>query len=93
MGIIRHNGSYSIDYYVRDSNGGVRRKREKVGTNYKLAKELLTKRQAEANEQKLFPERQEIRVLFSDVRKPSWDGPGSTSARADMNATSARWRA
>lgn len=33
MGIIRHNGSYSIDYYVRDSNGAVRRKREKVGTN------------------------------------------------------------
>lgn len=69
MGIIRHNGTYSIDYYVRDSNGAVRRKREKVGTNYKLAKELLTKRQAEVNEKKLFPERQETKVLFSDAAK------------------------
>jgi len=69
MGIIKRDGTYLIDYYVRDANGVPRRKREKVGTNYKLAKELLTKRQAEANEKKFFPERHEVRTPFKDAAK------------------------
>jgi integrase len=69
MGIIKHNGTYSIDYYVRDAGGALKRKREKVGSNHKLAKELLTKRQAEVNEQKFFPERHEVRVRFADAAK------------------------
>jgi len=69
MGITKQNGTYSIDYYVRDASGALRRRRENVGTSHKLAKELLTKRQAEVNEKRFFPERHETRVLFSDAAK------------------------
>ena len=65
MGITKNNGIYSIDYYVRDHNGAVRRKREKVGTNYKLAKEALAKRQNEVAERTFFPDRHKERVLFA----------------------------
>ncbi len=69
MGITKHNGTYSIDFYVRDAAGALRRKREKVGSNYKLARELLAKRQTEVHEKRFFPERHETRVLFSDAAK------------------------
>ncbi len=69
MAIFKRGDQYWIDYYYRTSGGAFRRKREKVGTNYKLAKEALVKRQSEIAERSFFPDRQKERVLFEDASK------------------------
>ncbi len=69
MGILNRNGVYWIDYYVRDEAGRVKRRREAVGTNRRLAADLLKKRHADAAERRYFPERNRPEVLFSDARK------------------------
>jgi integrase len=69
MGIFRKGEQYFIDYYVRDASGAVRRKRERAGTNYKLAKEALAKRQGEIAQRTFFPERHRKRVRFEDAAK------------------------
>jgi integrase len=69
MGIIKRGDKYWIDYYTRGEGGALLRKREKVGTNYKLAKEILAKRENEAIERRVFPEREKSPVLFQDAAK------------------------
>ena len=64
MGIYKRGDKYWIDYYFRDSSGAFRRGREKVGSNYKLAKELLAKRQSEVAERAFFPERHRKREPY-----------------------------
>ena len=69
MGIFRKGDNYWIDYYVRDASGAFRRKREKAGTNYKLAKDALAKRQGEIAQRTFVPERHRKRVRFEDAAK------------------------
>jgi len=64
MAIYKRGDVYWIDYYYRTSGGAFRRKREKVGTNFKLAKEALAKRQSEVAERTFFPDRQKERISF-----------------------------
>ena len=62
MAIFKKEGVWWIDFYV-----GCRRKRERVGSNYKLAQEVLHKRKAEVAEGKFFPERKAKDVTFRDM--------------------------
>src|SRR5689334_23016540 len=69
MAIYKRGDVYWIDYYYRTSGGAFRRKREKVGTNFKLAKEALAKRQSEVAERTFFPDRQKERMTFENASK------------------------
>ncbi len=69
MGILNRKGIYWIDYYCRDERGNLRRRRESIGTNYKLAKEVLAKRQNEIAESAFFPERHAVRMKFGEASK------------------------
>jgi integrase len=69
MAIHRRGDTYWIDYYYRTSGGALRRKREKIGSNFKLAKEVLAKRQSEIAERTFFPDRQKERILFEEASK------------------------
>jgi len=68
MAIFKKQGVWWIDFYT-----GGRRKRERVGSSYKLAQEVLHKRKAEIAEGRYFPERlykeptfREFSVVFFD---------------------------
>ena len=62
MAIFKKQGVYYIDFYVDGA-----RKRERIGTNYKLAEEVLHKRKAEISEGKFYPERQVKNVTFREI--------------------------
>ncbi len=62
MAIFKKRGIYWIGYYV---NG--RRRREPVGSSYKLAEEVLHKRKAEIAEGKHFPDRQGNKTTFREI--------------------------
>lgn len=62
MAIFKKHGAYWLDYYVDG-----KRKRECVGPNFKLAKDVLFKRKAEAVEHANFPERADNRKPFKEL--------------------------
>ena len=61
MAIFKKQGVWWVDYYA-----GGRRKRERVGSSYKLAQEVLHKRKAEISEGRYFPERLEKEPTFRE---------------------------
>lgn len=66
MGVFEKGGEFFIDYYYIDEEGRRRRRQEKVGTNRRLAEDLLGKRRMEVREGKLLDKKKEERVrLFS----------------------------
>ena len=71
MAIFKKQGVYWVDYYA---NG--RRKRERIGSSYKLAQEVLHKRKAEIAEGRYFPERKKQTITFKDMADKYWDMHG-----------------
>lgn len=68
MAIFKKRGKWWIGYRV---NG--RRRREPVGSSYTLAKEVLSKRLADAAERRHFPARVANAALFERVADKYWD--------------------
>ena len=71
MAIFKKQGVYWVDYYA---NG--RRKRERIGSSYKLAQEVLHKRKAEIAEGRYFPERKKQTITFKDMADKYWNMHG-----------------
>lgn len=62
MAVYKRNDVWWIDYYV---NG--RRKRERIGTNYKLAQQILAKRKVQIAEGKYLEKRQESNLRLDKL--------------------------
>ena len=62
MAIYKKQNAYWIDYYV-----GGKRKRKRIGSNFKLAKDVLAKRQAEVAEDENFPDRADNAKPFRNI--------------------------
>jgi len=71
MAIFKKQGVWWVDYYV-----GGRRKRERVGSSYKLAQEVLHKRKAEIAEGRYFPERRQKEPTFREFSEIFFDQHG-----------------
>jgi integrase len=69
MAVYRRNGSWFIGYPI--GNGKYRR--EKIGANHALAKEVLAKRLAEVAEGRFFPGRAANAKKFGEFAKRFWD--------------------
>lgn len=62
MSVFKKNGNYWIDFYLK--NG--RRKREKIGPNWRLAQAVLAKRKVEVAENKYLDVKKEKKIKFRD---------------------------
>ena len=71
MGISKKKGVYFIDFYADG-----RRVRERIGTSYTLAQEVLHKRKAEVAEGHFFPERKKQNITFKELSDKFWNMHG-----------------
>ena len=69
MAIFKKNGKWWIGYPLGDG----KYRREVVGASHALAKQALAKRQAEATEEKFFPDRHANKQRFADILKKYWE--------------------
>ena len=69
---IRDGKAWNGDWWIGYKDAQGKRHRERVGTSYTLAKEVLTKRQNDAVERRNFPGRAANGVLFSVVADKFW---------------------
>ncbi|MBI4057249.1 MAG: site-specific integrase [Elusimicrobia bacterium] len=71
MGVFKKRAAYWIDYYFEG-----RRRREKIGSSFKLAQEVLHKRKTQIAEKKFFPERLRTKATFGEVAELYWKQQG-----------------
>jgi integrase len=67
MAIFKKQGVWWVDYYASGQ-----RKRERVGSSYKLAQDVLSKRKAEIAEGRYFPERRKQTITFKEMAEKYW---------------------